>query len=372
MRDGLLAGLSFGWRTAILLAAATQILIIAGALLRPIANRRANQTLSLLLVVLTGMLVPWMIGFAGFYDKWRWLTFAPFSVPLTIAPLAWFYVHALVTREWPRHWRRHLLLPAAQFGYLLACFLILRQPFKNDWLVMSGPAYGLLTAVLIAAGLIGYGGAALRLLGVYRAAIARQRSDDHRYAARWLSGAIGALVIVLGAWLGWSLTDLVYPLGYTGLMGLYVAIAVVALFLAVEGWRHAHRPFPPLEEPQESAEARDWSTLGAQWVDRLDAEGWFRDPELNVASLARLLGTNSSYVSRAFNEGMGENFSTIVNRMRCRAVAHAIDAGHEGDLLGLALDCGFSSKASFNRAFLAEMGMAPTAYRARLKNAQNA
>ena len=44
-------------------------------------------------------------------------------------------------------------------------------------------------------------------------------------------------------------------------------------------------------------------------------------------------------------------------------MAAAIDAGARADLLTMALDAGFSSKASFNRAFQARYGMTPSAYR---------
>ena len=83
----MLEGLVFGWRTAVLTVAVVQLLAIAAALSRPLANRAANRTLAALLVVLAGILMPWLIGFAGFYDRWRWLTFAPFQITLAVAPL---------------------------------------------------------------------------------------------------------------------------------------------------------------------------------------------------------------------------------------------------------------------------------------------
>lgn len=92
-------GLSFGWRTAVLTLAAVQLLTIALGLTRTLANRVANQTLAMLLIVLVGVLLPWLIGFAGFYDRWRWLTFAPFQITLAVAPLIWLYAHALVTGQ---------------------------------------------------------------------------------------------------------------------------------------------------------------------------------------------------------------------------------------------------------------------------------
>jgi hypothetical protein len=83
----LLDGLSFGWRTALLFVMFVQLLVLALALVRVLQNRVANRTMAALLVVLAGLLTPWMIGFAGFYDKWMWLTFAPFQITFTLTHL---------------------------------------------------------------------------------------------------------------------------------------------------------------------------------------------------------------------------------------------------------------------------------------------
>lgn len=362
----MLDGLAYGWRTAVLSVAILLLLTISAALLRPIENRVANRTLAALLVVLAGILTPWMIGFAGFYDKWQWLSFAPFSIMFAMAPLFYLYIHALVKGDWPPRGWRHLLPAIVQFAYLSAAFLLLRQPFKNEWLSQSNFAYSLIVALGVSAGMLLYSRTGLQLLREYRAALVQQRSDDHLYAARWLSSAIAALLALLVIWSAYSIWDLIWTLDYRGLMGLYIGIAAVALFLAIEGWRHANLPFPKIAKLEEAPDSkRDWRATGEAWAEQIRRERWHADPDLSIAVLARRLGTNTGYVSRALNEGLGVNFSTFVNNLRCEDVTAAIEAGDGGDLLDLALDAGFSSKASFNRAFLARYAMAPSAFRRR-------
>lgn len=356
--------LVFGWRTALLSVAFVQLLLLASALVRQIRNRPANRTLAVLLVALAGMITPWMIGFAGFYDKWRWLSFAPFAISLSIAPLAWLYIHALIHGRWPEGAWRHLVPAAIQFAYLGGAFLFLREPFKNDWLEQSGVAYDVINGIGVVTGLAAYGTAGWRLIGRYGAWLSRQRSDDHRFALSWLSRAVAALFVLLALWAAYAVVDLIRPLGYAGLMGLYAGIAAIALFLGIEGWRHAALPFPAMTDAEQPAPpATDWGKRAAGWADRVRSERLYADPELSVARLARILGTNSAYISRAFNEGLGQNFSAFINRLRCDEVAERLRTGAPEDLLDLALDCGFSSKASFNRAFRAAFGCSPSAYR---------
>lgn len=357
--------LVFGWRTAILAIAIVQLLTIAAGLTRTLANRAANLTLAALLVVLAGIVTPWMIGFAGFYDHWPWLSFAPFSITLAVAPLLWLYAVALVDGRWPASGRLHLMPAAAQFLFLALSFA-LPMPLKERWADASAPFTGPVTALGTVAGLALYGLAGLRLLADYRRRLAAERSDDARFAARWLSRAIGAMLVLLPVWGVYAIWDLVEPLGYSNLMGLHVAIATFGLYLAIEGWRHADLPFPHFGQAESAPPAaRDWRADGEKWAAAVRANGWAADPELSLASLARKIGTNSFYLSRALNEGLGVGFSAFVNGLRSEAVAAALDRGDRRDLLELALEAGFASKASFNRAFQARYAMSPSAYRRR-------
>ena len=128
----LLDGLSFGWRTALLSVMFLQLLLLALSLTRVLQNRVANRTMAALLFVLAGMLIPWTIGFAGFYDKWMWLTFAPFQISLAVAPLFYLYAHALVAGQWPDRGQRHLIPAAVQLLVYTGSFLL---PFtlKMRW-----------------------------------------------------------------------------------------------------------------------------------------------------------------------------------------------------------------------------------------------
>lgn len=153
-------------------------------------------------------------------------------------------------------------------------------------------------------------------------------------------------------------------------MGLYAGLAAIAIYLAIESWRQTRVAYPTLEalapsEPAAPASAaRDWGAQGRAWADIVRREAWAAEPELSLTTLAARLGTNTGYLSRAINEGLGVNFSTFVNDLRSEAVAERMDQGATASVLRLALEAGFSSKASFNRAFRNRFGQTPQAYRA--------
>lgn len=104
--------------------------------------------------------------------------------------------------------------------------------------------------------------------------------------------------------------------------------------------------------------------MAARWSALVREQGWWRDPDLTAPLLSRHLATNTTYLSRALNEGLGQNFNEFVNRLRVEAVkAELMRPDLNRDLLTVALDAGFSSKSSFNRVFKRLTGSTPTDFR---------
>lgn len=359
--------LVFGWRTATLLCAMLVIVPIAVALARTFENRAANRVMAALLLVLAGVFTPWLIGFAGFYDQWPWLTFLPVAQPLFIPPLLLAYV-ARTTGGDPGRLRR-LFAPGVAFTLYESAAFLLPWPQKQAVSDLTARPAGMLESLLVTLLFLLVLVRGHALIADYRRRLAEQRSDGVRFALSWLVRLIAAMALLWIVWAAYALADAVAPVSYTGYMPLYLAIAATSVWLAVESWRHAQLPWPvlaPLDAPVKVA--RDWAADGQRWADTLATAQAFRDPSLTLRSAARVVGTNEAYLSRALNEGLGLSFSALIQRLRSEAVAEALDQGAEADLLTLAHDAGFASKASFNRAFAARYEMSPSDYRRRLKS----
>jgi AraC-like DNA-binding protein len=99
-------------------------------------------------------------------------------------------------------------------------------------------------------------------------------------------------------------------------------------------------------------------------VKAVEKDQLYLNPELSLADLAQEVKLNTSIVSQAINAGLGLSFNDFINKYR---VEHFIKRLQKGDhlqltLLALALDCGFNSKNTFNRAFRKATGKAPKDY----------
>ncbi len=87
----------------------------------------------------------------------------------------------------------------------------------------------------------------------------------------------------------------------------------------------------------------------------------YLEPELSLSDLATKLKTNTSVLSAAINQNFGKNFNDFVNEYRVEEVKRQLKdpANTHLSLLGVALECGFNSKSTFNRAFRKFTGQSP-------------
>lgn len=86
---------------------------------------------------------------------------------------------------------------------------------------------------------------------------------------------------------------------------------------------------------------------------------------LSVEQLARQLGVPPRELSRAINQGLGQNFFEFISAFRVEEAKRRLDDSRNGDtILQIMYEAGFNSKSVFNSAFKKATGMTPSEYRA--------
>ena len=87
----------------------------------------------------------------------------------------------------------------------------------------------------------------------------------------------------------------------------------------------------------------------------------FCDPSITVGTVAELLGSNRTYLSKAINESTGKTFTQLVNEYRIReAVALISDLEANLPLKQICFDVGFKNLSHFSKAYKETFGVAPT------------
>lgn len=378
-------------------------LLLAFVLARAGRRTPALRWLAALVAVLAIRIVPYPLGFTGAYDRWKWLTFLPVDLTLALGPLLWGYVHLLSRGAPPARLRWHFLPAALQFGYQLVAFCI-PQPLKGHYYQrVHVPIVEPIGLVLVLAALVVYTVASWRLFSTWQRWMDDHLSNREAYRLGVVKFVLTALSVVTVAGLFGALRHLVVaPLTYgeraptmlgfgilvygLGLGGLwqrgqhYPTITDDAAPMAGEGeqevavqdvaaYEATVRSDPTVRSseddgPRRGRPAVDYAELARTWGELTRSHQWFRDPELTLATLAVRLNASPRTVSRGLREGMGVSFHAFVNTMRVEEVTVRLaDPAERRSVLSIALEAGFASKASFNRAFKEVTGTTPGAMR---------
>lgn len=373
--------------------------VLNGLMLAAVLHRAGRQTpalrwLAALVAVLAIRLVPYPLGFTGAYDRWKWLTFLPVDASLALGPLLWAYVQAL-SRGAPQPGIRWHLLPAAlQLGYQVLAFG-LPQPLKGQYYQrFHVPVVEPIGLVLVLASLATYTVAAWRGFARWQQWMDDHLSSREAYRLGSVRLVLVALTLVTAAGVvGAARHLLVAPLTYGERAPTILGFGVLVYGLGLAGLGQRGQRFPNMsdassagvgdhdsveangvagdeaeeEAPETARRGRpptDYASMVLDWTERTRAEGWYRDSELSLDGLARHLHASPRTVSRALREGAGITFHTFVNRLRVEEVRRLLDnPAEERATLVLALEAGFASKASFNRAFREATGTTASSIR---------
>lgn len=349
------------------LLAANGVLMAALLAAAP-GDRQANRFLAALCGLISLRLVIYILGFAGVYDDHPWITFMPLDASLAFGPLLWLYVVTLTRGVPPARWGWHLLPAAIQLGYSVAAFA---QPLDRKRAWFGGPHLDIVEPIGLAALLLSCGvylTLSWHRQRQYQAWLDSRFADRERWRLAWISAIVAAFGLLVATAVAATLVHvLVVPLDYFGRTPVVVASSLIAYALGLIGWRHAALDLPaqPLVDPVKppAAPSRPAAAVAA-WAKRIETEGWWREEGLTLGEVAARLGVSERTLSRGLTEGLGNSFNALINAQRVAAVQRAITAGSDADLLSIAFDCGFASKASFNRAFLRHAGTTPSAWRA--------
>ena len=368
---GSLSELTMNWRTAMMIMAILPLWLCGLLLLLRRTEAAAARPLGLFFILAGLGVGPQIIGFAGAYQLWPWLTFFPlFFVDLWLAPLLVTHTHKLIRGTF-LGWRKWLFIPAVlQLLYYSSAFFLLGEglfdtPAKwafND--VVHEPYIVPLESV------VGISLMAFAILYVWRerqtylAFLEKNSSAARDYDPVWLRNIVVALILAGIIYAVLELRPLFTNVSYNSDFPYQVVLMLVLTWLGLDAAWRLTSPFPKIRSQTEPASGSD--DLADRILNRMETDQWFLEPRLSIRDVAKRMGTNESYVSRALNRsdasGTKLSFNQRVNYLR---VAHAktLLSTSNAPILSVAMDSGFNSKATFNRVFREITGLTPSRFR---------
>lgn len=385
----------FNAYSSLLLPAVIQGLLFSALLLfRGIREEKLSDRLLAALLLLFNLRVTnWMLGFAGWYDAHDWHSTLMFYFPFThwfaFGPLMYFYFRSLANSEF-RFRKKDFLhfIPALIWvGFYLYAFLV--DVVWRHWIngmVLSGHfgtkgPLGQLDSIwlddvfdyLALPALLAYVILTIRHYAQYRQYILQHFSDTDEIRLSWLRNILYAFVLSIAIWIGFQLADFLGQdgLSYAELWYSYLAWGGIIYYLSIAGFltRIPEKlPLffdPKLEEnteplPKELNQEAD--KLKARILEWMETERPYLLPELTLNGLAAQVQVSPTTLSRILNTSLDKNFNDFINAYRVEEVKRKIRSEEFAhlSLLGIAFESGFSSKATFNRAFKKFSGQSPS------------
>jgi AraC-like DNA-binding protein len=329
-----------------------------------------------------------MLGFAGWYDAHdghtTFMFYVPWNLVLFIGPVIYFYFRSLTNDAFRPSCRQFLFLAPGTLLLLAYLWAFMKDIVIDHWWrgqPLTG-FYGtrgpnaqtglpvLDTAWFELLWLYFFLGLTIREYRQYRRYLRDNFSNTEPLEFGWLRNLLVALTAGIAIVTLFSLVnDWLFELSYQQFWFSYFSVAVLIYYLSIAGYSTVRLPVRPQfnpDTPSEPVLAPDPEL--EEWKRRIERYLAEQRPYLNsnltLQEMAQDLDTNPSVLSRAINQGFRQNFNELINAYRVGAVKERLGKpdSQQYTLLAIALDCGFNSKATFNRAFRKHTGRSPSEY----------
>lgn len=344
-------------------------------------ERLSDFFLGLVVFFLAMTLQDYTFGFAGINILWEEMNGFPRYFSLAFAPTVWFYLQAQVNREFKFSFN-DLIHYVPYFIYVIISLGIYFSgvdavdAFQNGQFAIY---FTIVERMAIWTSYIYYFYHSLLLYKAYRTWADNQFSNQETVNFIWLRNFI--YIIVLGEifkWI-WYLVDVALKLEFEQDWWWQLLTILITLYVGIEGYAQPqpnNLKFDPnhLKNTQNSAEIQlpiieiiqttsmpdptiqnidvDYSPWESKLIDIMTNEKPYLDAELSLTDLAKKLKTNNSILSCVINQRFGKNFNDFVNEYRVSEFERLSKSKDYKNLtiLAIAYDCGFNSKATFNRS----------------------
>ncbi|MBO0343288.1 MAG: helix-turn-helix domain-containing protein [Bacteroidota bacterium] len=193
-------------------------------------------------------------------------------------------------------------------------------------------------------------------------------SNLENKSLNWLKAPI---IIYSAFWIGWNILSeidrFVFDRGLREMYFLpaFVGLAIVSYWIGFKGYLKSQTETSGYSSRKTTS---DDSAHNPKWASKItkvmESKKPYLDPELDLTKLSELADLNPKQVSHTINRSFSKNFYEYVNGFRVEEFKQlaAKPENKKLTLLGLAFECGFKSKSTFNDAFKKITGKTPSQY----------
>lgn len=327
------------------------------------------------------------VGFMGWYDTYRntKINYMLFSVGIVLAPLIYLYIKSITTSQFKiKRIDFFHFLPFTLFALYRISIYVLDwfQPGFHDTqngvlkLSLDEPYVQPLMTAFGFAQMLLYLAFTLQLFFNYRKKINAFFSNTYKLELNWIRNFLFVYTFLFGYDVVQTIISSFFvKLGYTQQWWLVFISGIAITYIGIKGYftvttklKKLNFSFSPHKISVPELQNGSRKEVPQEVIDQIkklmESEKPYLDPELNLIDLAKRANMSRSQLSETINHGFQKNFNDFVNMYRIEAFKKMIAAEkHEQlSLLGIAYECGFNSKATFNRVFKKLTQTSPTEF----------
>jgi AraC-like DNA-binding protein len=142
----------------------------------------------------------------------------------------------------------------------------------------------------------------------------------------------------------------------------FIGIAILTYWIGLEGFSRRNDPKLTIKNTINSDELDRLKRISTKLESAMQKDKLYKDPDLSVNSLAKQLEIKPYLISKSLSEILKKRFNDYVNEFRVKEVQSLLQDSNNSKftLLSLAMEAGFNSKSSFNRAIKKQLGISPS------------
>ena len=348
-------------------------------------HRLSNRLLATLLCLLALMSLAVGIPVAN-----RWISLAldllPFIVVMPIGPLIYFYVQSVLNPGFRlgRIERIQFLPVVLDCGSKIIGWTFFTGFLLGFWPRQDGPVWGaVMDEYNTYSDIPRWLSVTVYLLITRQYLLRYQPTTNTPLPAeklatmRWLRQFVYVFLIFQVVWLAHLVPYLIPKFRNTlldrvGWYPIYIPLAGLIYWLGFKGYMHSRNSIPTRSTTKSiGSELPDETVTQVTQclLDAMKTKCLFLDPELTVEKVGQHTHLAPRLISAVLNQYLHKNFNGFINEYRVEEVKRRINnPGYEHlTLTGIALECGFNSQATFQRAFRQQTGMSPGEFASRQK-----
>jgi AraC-like DNA-binding protein len=346
-------------------------------------NKHGNRLFGIFILVCSLNILWPLVVDTNLDELFPEILWIPFSFLLAIGPLQLFYTKSLTVSSYRINKKELILFIPVVIEVLLQLYFILQSVRLNTQLYNVDGFLAFRIAELLAGGvsIVIYGRQSLALIRVHEKWVLENFSNKKDITLLWLHKLINYLRVL---WIFWLLFELFFILLWQFQLYYLVMFVLLYILLGIITYSIYWIGIQNLIKTASLSEYRNDADLPVEslgsysrlsqteidaYLERLNTimqnERLYLHDNLNLRMLAQRLDADPNLLSHLLNNVVHKSFYDYINELRITAVINKLNdpSSRHFKIVEIGYDCGFNSKATFNRVFKKITGKSPTEFR---------